>query len=258
MTSSKSIQVSGIVITYNEAEYIEQCLCSLQRVTDEIIVVDSFSSDDTPRICRNFGVRLFFHQYVGQIEQKKFALSKASYEYVLSIDGDEVLSDKLIKSILAAKESGFPDHGYEMNRLTHYSGQWIKHGGWYPDWKLRLWNKTQAYWGGMNPHDTVTLKTHAKPSRLTGDLLHYAFDSVSEHLLRIESYANITSEAAYNHGRKSSLFLIVFNPVWKFIRDYFLKLGFLDGRRGFLIACISAKSKRLKYRKLYELQRRGR
>ena len=249
------MKVSGVVITYNEAQHIESCIRALQQVTDEIIVVDSFSRDDTAQICMNLGVNFFTHAYEGQVEQKNYALSKSSHDMILSVDGDEVLSKKIIDSINLEKSRGFPCAGYEMNRLTNYAGQWIKHGGWYPDWKLRLWHKKKGSWKGQNPHDRVILNDDLKPKRLRGDILHYAFESISEHQSRIENYASIGAESMYSLGKKSNWFLVLLSPMWKFVRDYLLKAGFLDGKHGFIIARLSAKSKYLKYKKLLNLQK---
>lgn len=252
------MKVSGVVITYNEAQHIESCIRALQQVTDEIIVVDSFSRDNTPEICMNFGVKFFSHSYEGQVEQKNYALGKTQHDVVLAVDGDEVLSEELINSIHQEKVLGFPSAGYELNRLTNYSDYWIKHGGWYPDWKLRLWHKSKGSWQGQNPHDRVILNEGVKPKRLKGDILHYAFDSVSEHRARIENYASIGAKSMHSLGKKSNWFLVLFSPMWKFFRDYVIKGGFLDGKYGFIIARLSAKSKYLKYKKLLTLQQENR
>lgn len=249
------MKISGLVITYNEELYIEKCIQSLLCVCDEVIVVDSYSTDQTPEICKQLGVTFISHPYAGQIEQKNFALNQAKYEYILALDGDEVMSQELINSILKIKSHGKAQIGYEINRLTNYAGQWIRYGGWYPDWKLRLWKKSEGQWQGKNPHDQVILRNGQKPEKLQGHLLHYAFDSVNEHVLRIENYAQIGAQSAFDSGKRSSILLIVLSPIWKFVRDYFLKAGFMDGFLGFHIAILSAKSKFLKYEKLYKLQR---
>ncbi|MBR06377.1 MAG: glycosyl transferase [Rickettsiales bacterium] len=252
------MKVSGVVITYNEAQHIESCIRALQQVTDEIIVVDSFSGDNTPEICMNLGVKFFTHRYEGQVEQKNYALTLTSYEIVLSVDGDEVLSDKLINSINIEKSQGFPCEGYELNRLTNYAGHWIKHGGWYPDWKLRLWHKSKGSWQGQNPHDRVILYEDVKSKRLKGDILHYAFESVREHQSRMENYATIGAQSMFSSGKKANRALLLLSPAWKFVRDYLVKRGFLDGKYGFVIARLSAKSKYLKYKKLLALQQENR
>ena len=249
--------VSGLVITYNEQEHIEACIQSLQRVADEVIVVDSFSSDDTVSICERLGAIVIQKKYSGQIEQKNFALTHANNDYILALDGDEVLTDHLIQSILSEKKKGFPHAGYLLDRLTNYNGKWIKHGGWYPDWKLRLWNRKYGLWGGQNPHDKVTLTDSSTPIKLTGHLLHYGFSSPKEHALRIENYASIGAQSAFDSGKRTHLLHPLLSFIWKFIRDYLLLGGFLDGYTGMQIAILSATSKYQKYQKLLKLQKQA-
>lgn len=249
------MKVSGVIITYNEAQHIESCIRALQEVTDEIIAVDSFSCDDTPEICMNLGVTFYSKAYEGQIQQKQYALSKANYSMILAVDGDEILSDQLIQSIQEEKANNFPFAGYEMNRLTNYAGKWIKYGGWYPDWKLRLWHKSKGSFQGQNPHDRVILDEGLTSKRLKGELVHYAFDSVAEHRSRIDNYATIGAQSALSSGKQSNVLMLLVSPIWKFIRDYLLKGGFLDGKYGLIIALLSAQSKYLKYKKLRQLQK---
>jgi glycosyltransferase involved in cell wall biosynthesis len=162
--------LSAVIITYNEARNIGRCLDSLAGVADEIVVVDSFSTDDTERICRAHGARFVQHAFEGHIEQKNYALAQARYDWVLSLDADEALSDPLRAAILAVKVQAERLDGYEMNRLTNYCGQWIHHSGWYPDRKLRLFDRRQGRWGGVNPHDKVLMDSRDQTGRLAGDL----------------------------------------------------------------------------------------
>ena len=152
------LKISAVIITFNEEKNISRCLDSLSKVAEDIIVVDSFSTDRTKDICLEKKVRFVENAFVGHIEQKNFALTQAVHPFVISLDADEALSPELEKSILEVKKN----HKYEaytMNRLTNYCGQWIKHGGWYPDSKIRLWFVNKGQWGGVNPHDTVVLET---------------------------------------------------------------------------------------------------
>lgn len=235
--------------------HIEGCLRSLLKVADEVIVVDSYSTDDTPTICKRMGVKLVQHEYIGQIEQKNYALSLAKHEIILALDGDEELSDELIESINELKASGFDQSGFLMNRLTNYAGKWVRHGGWYPDWKLRLWKKDRALWGGQNPHDQVKLLTNEKPIKLKGHILHYAFDTIADHDRRISEYAKIGAQSSLESGQRATALHPPIAAIWKFVRDYFLKAGFLDGITGFHIARLSATSKYLKYKYLLQLQK---
>jgi glycosyltransferase involved in cell wall biosynthesis len=246
------MKLSAVIIAYNEEDKIGMCLDSLSAVADEIIVVDSLSTDKTVEICESKGAIVIKQEFLGYIEQKNFALQKANYDYVLSLDADEVLSEELINSILTIKNN--PTHkAYKFNRLTNFCGKWIHHGGWYPDTKLRLWEKKLGNWAGTNPHDKVVLTEDIKIKQLEGDLLHYSIDSIDQHIEQIQKFTTIAAEAMQTKGMKSSISKILFNSFFKFIRDYILRLGFLDGFYGYVVAKNSAYAKYLKYLKLYQL-----
>lgn len=255
LESSNSIKLSAVVITYNEEDKIGRCLDSLIGIADEIIVVDSLSTDRTVEICKSKGATLINQPFLGYIEQKNFALEKSNFDYVLSLDADEVLSPELIQSILDIKVN-YNSDAYEFNRLTNYCGKWIKHGGWYPDIKTRIWKKTDGKWGGTNPHDEVILKNSTKVEKLKGDLLHYSIDSIAQHIDQIQKFTTIAAQSLHSKGRTTSIATILFNSCFKFVRDYFLRLGFLDGFYGFVVAYNSAFATYLKYLKLYSLNKR--
>ena len=248
------IKLSGVIITYNEEEHLEKCLASLVDVVDEIVVVDSFSTDKTPEICKAYNVRFTQNKFEGYIEQKNYALSLANHDYILSLDGDEALSDTLKNSVLKAKENWFFD-GYYCNRLNNYCGQWIKHSDWYPDKKLRLFKKDSGEWKGINPHDRYTLKKGLKAGKLKGDLLHWIYRDYKEHNLKVENFSTIAANAYFKLGKKSSLTKIIFRPFWAFFKAYFLRLGFLDGLNGFIICVQTYNVTFLKYIKLYKLHK---
>lgn len=254
MESSNSIKLSAVVITYNEEDKIGRCLDSLKDVADEIIVVDSQSTDRTVEICNSKGASVISQEFLGYIEQKNFALDKSNFDIVLSIDADEVLSPELIKSIQEIK-SNFNSGAYEFNRLTNYCGKWIKHGGWYPDIKTRIWNKNDGRWGGTNPHDEVVLKKGIRVIKLKGDLLHYSIDSISQHIDQIQKFTSIAADELHRKEKTTSIGIILFNSWFKFVRDYFIRLGFLDGFYGFVVAFNSAYATYLKYLKLYGRQK---
>tara|TARA_R110002096_G_scaffold106741_5_gene234476 strand:+ start:4058 stop:4813 length:756 start_codon:yes stop_codon:yes gene_type:complete len=246
------IKLSAVIITYNEEEHLEKCLKSLIGITDEIIVVDSFSTDKTSAICEAFNVSFYQHEFKGYIEQKNYAISLANYNYILSLDGDEALSETLKSSILKVKENWEYD-GYYFNRLNNYCGQWIKHSDWYPDRKLRLFKKGNGEWKGINPHDSYKLKKGMKAGKLKGDLLHWIYRDYSEHNLKIERFTTISSESYFKLGKKSSIWKIIYRPIWAFSKAYFFRLGFLDGLNG-LVICVQAYNITfLKYVKLYRL-----
>jgi glycosyltransferase involved in cell wall biosynthesis len=252
-----SIQISALVITYNEENNIERCLNSLDGIADEIMVIDSFSTDRTAEICQDRGVDFGQHRFEGHVEQKNYALSRANFDHVLSLDADEALSEKLKQSILAAKQNWAYD-GYTLNRLTDYCGKWIRHCGWYPDKKLRLWDRRKGRWGGVNPHDHVIMDKNCCIGHLRGDLLHYSYPTIKQHVSQIDKFSDIAARAAFQRGRRANVILdICMNPTLTFIKKYFLKLGILDGYEGFIISISTAYGKFLKYIKLRELEKQG-
>lgn len=244
--------ISVVIITFNEEKNIARCLDSVRDVADDIVIVDSFSTDRTEAICKEKGVRFVQHKFEGHIQQKNWAITQAKYPHVLSLDADEALDDKLRQSILAAKKDLTCD-GYTMNRLTNYCGQWIRHCGWYPDTKLRLWDSRKGRWGGINPHDKYEMDEDAKICHLEGDILHYSYYTLDDHYKQVSYFTDIASKALYERGKKAGIAKLVFSPAVKFIRDYVIKLGFLDGHNGYLISRISAYATYLKYKKLREL-----
>lgn len=249
-------KISAVIITYNEERNIGRCLDSLAGIADDIVVVDSFSSDKTQEIVKAKGARFVQHSFEGHIQQKNWAISQAKFPHILSLDADEALDETLKQSILKVKENWQKD-GYYLNRLTNYIGKWIRHGLWYPDRKLRLWDSRKGAWGGQNPHDTFTLNEGCSTGYLDGDLLHYSIYSLEEHLTQIRKFTDISSKAAYENGKRSNWLKIIFSPSLKFLRGYIFKMGFLDGKEGWMIARWSAYATFLKYRKLLKLQKGG-
>lgn len=253
------IKLSVVVITYNEERNIARCLESVKRVADELVVVDSYSTDRTREICLSYGARFTEHPFEGHIEQKNYALTQATFQHVLSLDADEALSPELEQAVLAAKNNWQSD-AYSMNRLTNYCGKWIHHSGWYPDTKVRLFDRSKAVWGGENPHDKVILSQGATRQHLRGDLLHYSYYTVTQHLGQINKFTDASSKALIRDGKTVSLPMVILKPLFRFFRAYILKRGFLDGPEGFIISVSSAESVYYKYLKLYmhnRQQRRG-
>ncbi len=254
MKEDLSVKISAVIITYNEEKNIERCLKSLQGIADEIVVVDSYSDDKTAEICQSFNVKFVLHPFEGHIQQKNYAFSQASYDHILSLDADEELSPTLQSSILKVKNKWERD-GYEFNRLTNYCGSWIKYAGWYPDTKLRLWKKEKGKWGGTNPHDKLILNKGASKGFLRGDLLHYSFYSIAEHVAQINYFSDIAAKEAFLKGRSASVFQLMLSPGFAFIKNYFFQLGFTGGWQGFTICVNIAFEKFLKYIKLRELNK---
>ena len=249
------IKLSGVIITFNEERSIEKCLQSLTSVVDEIIVVDSLSTDNTKEICEKYNVKFVEQEFLGYIEQKNFAIKQASHDYIVSLDGDEALSEQLQKSIVKLKNNWTVD-GYYCNRFNNFCGQWIKHSHWYPDRKLRVFNRQKAEWKGINPHDRVVMNSlGTKTASLKGDILHWTYQTYSEYNLKIEHFSSISAKSYHDLGRKAPIWRILLNPTWAFFRSYFLKLGFLDGLNGLIICVQTANITFLKYTKLREIYR---
>ncbi len=249
-------KLSVVIITFNEERNIERCLKSIVDIADEIIVVDSFSKDRTEEICAKYGVRFIPHAFDGHIEQKNWAREQASCELVLSLDADEALDENLKQAILTLKEN--PTHeGYKMNRLTNYCGKWIRHSGWYPDTKLRLWKKGAGSWMGENPHDEFRLTDKSSQIKfLKGDILHYSYHERSDHDKQIEYFTTIAAKAFVNKGKKPYFLQGYFSAFLKFIKCYFIKAGFLDGKEGWIISTKSSYAAYLKYKKINTLIKR--
>ena len=245
------MKISVAVITFNEESNIERCLKSVVSLADEIVVVDSLSSDKTVEIAQTNGARVVSQKFLGYIEQKNFAIDQCSNDWVLSLDADECLSETLLTNLNAIKNNPPAADGFRMARMTSYCGQWIKHGGWYPDKKVRLINKHKARWGGINPHDELIVNGLVK--EVKGDILHYSYYSIEGHQQQAEKFSSITAEHLFQLGKKTSLFRIYVKPVVRFLRDFIFKRGFMDGKNGFIIACISAHAVYLREKKLKSL-----
>lgn len=249
----KEVKLSAVIITYNEEKNIGRCLHSLQGIADEIIVLDSFSSDKTEQICRQYQAKFYQHIFDGHIQQKNRAITYATWPYIISLDADEALSETLRESILSVKKD-FNKPGYYMNRLTNYCGVWIRHSGWYPDKKLRLFKKNQGSWGGINPHDKYTLTDgDSSAGYITGDILHYSYYNQDEHYRQTKYFSSIAARAYYEKGIKGYWYKLILNPVTKFFSHYILRKGFLDGAAGFAIAKLAAWGTYLKYKELRQL-----
>ena len=247
------VQLSVVIITFNEEKNIARCLDSVKEIADDIIVVDSFSTDKTEEICKAKGARFIANKFEGHIEQKNWAFTQAKFPHIFSIDADEAVSNELKRSILAIKSNWTKD-GYYMNRLTNYCGKWIYHCGWYPDKKLRLMDSRKGKWGGINPHDKYEMNGgDGTNGFIKGDILHYSYNTLEDHYKQVEYFTNISAKEYFSKGKKTNMLTILFSPVIKFIRDYIVKLGFLDGGAGYTISRISAYATYLKYKKLQAL-----
>jgi len=246
------VKISVAIITLNEERNIGRCLESVKDIANDIVVVDSFSTDRTEEICLKHGARFFPRKWEGYVDTKNIASGLALCDCVLSLDADEALSEELIYSIKKIKEN-FSADGYTMNRMTNYCGKWIKHSGWYPDTKLRLYDRRKGQWEGLIIHEELKMKPGSKVEHLPGNILHYSFYTVDEHRKQSEKFTTLGAEADFKKGKKAPVYKIWFAPAVKFMQSYFFKLGFLDGKEGFTISKLSAAATFQKYYKLKKL-----
>ncbi len=248
------VKLSVVIITLNEEKNIGRCLESVKSIADDIVVVDSGSTDNTIEICRRFNARVIQHPFEGHIQQKNWAVSQANYPHILSLDADEALSEQLCDSILSVKKNWKRD-GYKFNRLTNYCGKWIRHGSWYPSKKLRLWDSRKGKWKGENPHDKFIMEKGSRTKHLKGDLLHYSYYSIEAHIEQTNYFSDILADTMYQSRKRVNFFIILAHPLWRFFRDFFIKFGFLDGFTGLIITVNSSHETFLKYIKLRNLYR---
>jgi glycosyltransferase involved in cell wall biosynthesis len=246
------MNLSAVIITFNEERNLQRCLDSLKDIADEIVVVDSFSTDNTQQIAELAGARFIQHPFEGHIQQKNIALSYASHEWILSLDADEALDETLRKSILEVKDSGTAA-AYSMNRLTNYCGHWVKYCGWYPDTKIRLVRQGKGNWAGVNPHDKLELQEGEQSVHLQGDILHYSYYTLNDHRKQIEYFGDIAARELFQRKKTTSWFTIFVKVIAQFVKSYFIKLGVLDGSAGWTISRMSAYATWRKYTKLKNL-----
>jgi glycosyltransferase involved in cell wall biosynthesis len=245
--------LSACIVAMDEEDRIGECLDSV-AFCDEIVVVDSHSKDRTRELAAAKGAKVIERDWPGHVAQKEFAIRAAANDWVLCVDADERISADLRAEILALRDAGFrADAGYRMRRLSSYLGRWMKHGAWVPDWQLRLFDRRRCRWGGHDPHDRV--ETEGPVGSLNAHLLHHPYRNLSEHLRTIDRYTTTMAEGLFARGRRARAHDLVLRPATRFLRSYVLKLGFLEGWRGFLQAVLAAHYGGMKYAKLYTLQR---
>ncbi|HXS28130.1 MAG TPA: glycosyltransferase family 2 protein [Steroidobacteraceae bacterium] len=253
MPPAKAPGLSAAIITYNEADRIQACLRSV-AFCDEIVVVDSHSSDGTQELAAALGARIIERDFPGFRSQKDFAVASCSNDWVLCLDADERVSEELRKEIERLREGGFAGHaGWSIPRITEYFGRFLRHGNAYPDRLVRLYDRRRGGWVGREIHENTRIEGRA--GRLKGHLLHYSYRSLTDHEQRMQRYAQLMAESMHASGRRGSLAGALFHSGWRFVRGYLLRLGFLDGWRGLVFALVEAQYVRQKYVKLYLLGR---
>lgn len=246
-------QLTAVIITFNEERNIARCLQSIHTIADEVVVVDSLSTDRTREICEQFGVRFISHAWEGYAPQKNYAHTLASHDLILSMDADEALSEELIASIAEVKKQDVGHKVFSMNRLMNYCGTWIHHGGWYPETKIRIFDRRYAEWENLKVHEVLKYPADFEVVHLKGDILHYSYYTVEEHQRQFDKFATLWAEGAYERGKKVTTAGAYLHAFWRFVRDYFFKAGFLDGRYGWIIAKINADNVLQKYKRTIAL-----
>ena len=241
------MKISAVIITFNEAKNINRCLLSLQGIADEILVVDSNSTDDTVNICKEMGAKTVLHTFEGYGPQKQFAVDLAQYDMILSLDADEELSQELKISIEKVKTSGTEYAAYDFNRLNFYCGRPIRFCGWYPDCKIRMFNRKVCGWDMLSVHEVVEAPAGEETRHLKGDLNHYTYISEEQHYLKMRHYAELASIDLKKRNKKKMAMLIYLKTAFRFFNTFLIKLGLLDGIYGYKISLAGAKYVYWKY-----------
>jgi len=248
-------KLSCCIIAMDEEERLPACLDSV-AFCDEIVVVDSHSRDRTRELAAAHGARVIERDWPGHVAQKEFAVRAATHDWVLCVDADERVTPPLRAELEALRAQGFPRHAaWDFPRLTNYLGTWVRHGTWYPDRQLRLFDRRRGHWGGHNPHDRVELDAGTTRGALTGDLEHHPYRTLAEHLETIDQYTTIMARGLHARGRRARAFDLLVRPWVRFLRFFVLKRGFLLGRKGLVLALLAGHYVRLKYVKLSVLER---
>lgn len=245
-------KISACVLTYNEERKIERCLRSVTWC-DEIVILDSFSTDKTLSLCRQFTDRVYQHEWLGYVGQRNLIRDMASHPWILFLDSDEEVSPVLRDEILAEAGKGAGDYvGYEFPRQVYFLGRWIRHGEWYPDVKLRLFKKSYGRTEGQEPHDRVVVNGRVK--RLKNPLRHYTYDDIRDYLDTLNRFSSITAQQRFSQGIRFGWTDVLIRPLLRFLKGYILRGGFLDGTHGFIVASNNSFGVFVKYCKLWECQ----
>lgn len=240
------IKISAVIITFNEEDRLPDALASLQGVADEIVVVDSYSTDRTPEIARQAGAVFYQNHFEDYGQQKNFALQKAGHDWILNLDADERVSPELKKTVMELKEKQPPENvaAFAMKRKAFYLGRWIRHSGWYPDRKIRLFKKSAATWQGRI-HERLQVSGDVVP--LSGAILHYTYRDISDHVRRLNRYSAFQAEEIIRQKKKCLYLRLLILPPVTFFRHYVWRLGFHDGFAGLVIATVSSWGTAMKY-----------
>ncbi len=243
----------------NEESQIKRCLESVSWC-NEIVIVDSGSTDRTLEICKQFSDKILFRSWTGYVEQKAYALQQCTSDWVLNIDADEEVSDELKNEIINLlqqdKKERIPFNGFQCSRVVFYLNRWWRHGGWYPEFRLRLCRRTDTSWGGVDPHEKALVQGATK--KLKGELYHYTYSDMKDQINRLNKFSTSAAKSIFNHGHRTNVLEILGRPIFRFMKFYLFKQGFRDGTSGLIVALIESYYVFLKYAKVWELQREAR
>jgi len=249
------MQISVVIITFNEEKRLEPALKSVQDIASEIIVVDSLSHDDTVKVAKKYTDHVFQRKWTNYSDQKNFANSKAKYPWILSLDADERLSSELKDEVKCLMDQEPECSGFSMPRQANYLGKWIRHSGWYPDRKTRLFRKDKVQWAGEYVHESLVVE--GKVKKLEGTIHHFTYRDINDHISRVNQFSALGAQKLYARGKRCRWRHLIILPFFRFIRSYFLKLGILDGYAGFVIAVLHGYAIFLRYIKLKEIWKKG-
>lgn len=247
-------KLSTVIMTFNEEAKIERCIRSVMDVSDEIVLLDSFSTDNTVEIAQSLGARIVQHKFLGYIRQRELSISEATHDFVLALDADEFLSDKLSKEIQNLKENAKAD-AYYLNRSNAINNYFLKHGSWFPHRIIRLFFKDKVICEGNPPHDKISAISGASTAKLNGLLMHHCNEDIHDRVVTLNNHSTIAAKHRFQLGHKTNYFRILVKPTWKFIVEYIFRLGFMDGFYGYLMAKTTAQYIYLRESKLMEMWR---
>lgn len=249
------MKISAVVITFNEEDNIEAALESVAGIAAEIVVVDGHSTDRTVKLARKFTDRVYERKWTNFADEKNFGDAHASHPWILSLDADERLSPKLREEMLALLNEEPDAAGFSMPRQVFYLGRWIRHSGWYPDRRVRLFRKDRAHWEGEYVHEKLVIAGEART--LSGSIHHYTYRNISEHLVRIDRFSSLGAQKLYAAKKKCRWYHLLVLPSARFVKSYLLKLGFLDGFAGLVISVLNGYAIFVRYAKLREIWKKG-
>ncbi|MDH7511353.1 MAG: glycosyltransferase family 2 protein [Clostridiales bacterium] len=250
-----AMEISAVIITYNEETRLEGALKSLQGIVSEIVVVDCHSSDGTVKLARKYADKVFERTWTNFADQKNFANSKACFPWIFSLDADERVSPELRQELLELKEKGPECSGFSIPRQVYYLGRWVRHSGWYPDRKIRLFRKDKARWEGEYVHEKLVVD--GKIEKLKSPIHHFTYRNIAEHLARINKFSDLGAQKLYAQKKKCRWYHLVWLPFFRFVRAYVLRRGFLDGFAGLVISVLTGYAVFVRYAKLREIWKKG-